>query len=302
MLGWLSRTSGNVRGTLWMVLATLVFAQMNALVKYVGHDLHGFEIAFFRAVFGFLVLVPVIIGAGGLRVFHTRKPLLHLWRAVSGCGAMLCFFYSLTRLPLANATALSFSQPLFLLAMAPFLLQEKVGWHRWAAALVGFAGVVIAAQPGAEGFTAASFAAIGGALFMALAVVSVKVMSRTEAPLTILAYFSLSIIFTTFVPSIPVWRTPSPVQLASLALIGAMGSLGQYLYIRAYRAGDASVVAPFNFLQLPFAMLLGFICFAEIPAAATLAGGGIIVAAVLYIMRREAKVHSRVEQMPPPAA
>jgi len=127
MLGWLSRTSGNVRGTLWMVLAALVFAQMNALIKYVGRDLHGFEVAFFRAVFGFLALLPVIVGAGGLRVFHTRKPLLHLWRAASGCGALLCFFYALTRLPLANATALSFSQPLFLLAMAPLILKEQVG-------------------------------------------------------------------------------------------------------------------------------------------------------------------------------
>ncbi|WP_337996496.1 DMT family transporter [Oleispirillum naphthae] len=302
MLGWLARTSGNVRGALWMVLAVCLFSQMNALIKYVGQDLHPFEVAFFRAVFGFLVLLPVIAGSGGMRVFATRKPLFHLWRAASGCGAMLCFFYTLTHLPLANATALSFSQPLFLLAMAPLLLKEKVGWHRWAAALVGFSGVVIAARPGAEGFSPAAFIAVGGAFFMALAMVSVKVMSRTEAPLTILSYFSLSIIFTTLVPAIPVWRTPTAAQTAWLALIGLMGSIGQYLYIRSYRAGDASVVAPFNFLQLPVSAVLGFAVFAEIPAATTLAGGGIIVASVLYIMRREAKTHARVEDIPPPAA
>jgi len=300
MLGWLTRASGNVRGALWMVLAALLFSQMNALIKYVGHDLHPFEVAFFRAVFGFLVLIPVIAGAGGLRVFHTRKLHLHAWRAGSGCGALLCFFYTLTHLPLANATALSFSQPLFLLAMAPLLLREKVGWHRWIAALVGFSGVVIAARPGAEGFTVASFAAIGAAIFMALAMASVKVMSRTEAPLTILAYFSLSIVFTTFIPTLSVWRTPTAEQTAWLALIGLMGSIGQYLYIRSYRAGDASVVAPFNFLQLPFAALLGVVFFAELPSATTLAGGGIIVASVLYIMRRETKAHSRVEPVPPP--
>ncbi len=215
MLGWLARASGNVRGTLWMVLAAFVFAQMNALIKYVGHDLHGFEVAFFRALFGFVSLLPVIVSAGGARVFRTDNLKMHGLRALSGGFTMLCFFYAMTHLPLANATALSFSQPLFLLALAPFLLKERVGWHRGLAAGVG-----------------------------------------------------------------------------------GLGSLGQYLYIRAYRAGDASAVAPFNFLQLPFAAALGFVLFAEELSVATLIGGTLIVVSVLYIMRREAILHRRRPVIP----
>ncbi len=300
MLGWLARAPGNLRGTLWMAVAALVFAAMNALVKSVGRDLHGFEIAFFRAVFGFLALLPMIVSAGGFSAFRTDNLKMHGLRALFGGITMLCFFYAMTRLPLANATALSFSQPLFLLALAPFLLKERVGWHRCLAAAAGFAGVVIAARPGAAGFSAASFAAVGGALSMAFAMVCVKKLSAADRPLAILAFFSASAILTTLPPALSVWKTPDGAQLAWLALIGGMGSLGQYLYIRAYRVGEASVVAPFNFLQLPFAAALGLAVFAEEPGIATLAGGGLIVASVVYIMRREAIVHRKAVSAPPP--
>ncbi len=302
MLGWIARAPGNVRGALWMAIAAFVFAAMNALIKYVGHGLHGFEIAFFRALFGFLALLPAIAAAGGTAVFRTDRLKMHGLRALFGGITMLCFFYAMTRLPLANATALSFSQPLFMLALAPFLLDERVGWHRALAAVVGFAGVVIAARPGAAGFSAAAFAAIAGALFMTFAMVCVKKLSLTERPLAILAFFSASAILTTLPPALAVWRAPDTTQLLWLALIGGLGSLGQYMYVRAYRAGEASVVAPFNFLQLPFAAAWGVAAFAETPGTATLAGGGLIVASAIYIMRREAAVHRKNVSAPPAAS
>ncbi|MBN2751460.1 MAG: DMT family transporter, partial [Rhodospirillaceae bacterium] len=149
--------------------------------------------------------------------------------------------------------------------------------------------------------TAASFAAVAGAFSMAFAMVFVKFLSRTETSIAILAFFSLSAIFTTLIPTITVWQTPSLIQIGWLALVGGLGSMGQYLYIRAYRIGDASVVAPFNFLQLPFAACLGYLVFAEMPGHATLVGGSIIIVSVLYIMRREAVVHRKVNQIPPVA-
>jgi drug/metabolite transporter (DMT)-like permease len=301
MFGRIARAPGNLRGALWMAFAAFVFAGMNALIKSVGHDLHGFEIAFFRSLFGFVALVPMIAASGGWAIFRTRNLKMHGLRALFGGITMLCFFYAMTRLPLANATALSFSQPLFMLALAPVLLQERVGWHRALAAAVGFCGVAIAAGPGTAGFTVASFAAVAGAVSMAFAMVCVKKLSVTDRPLAILAYFSASTVFTTLPPTLTVWKTPDTTQLLWLALIGGLGSLGQYLYVRAYRVGEASVVAPFNFLQLPFAATWGFAAFAEAPGVATLAGGGLIVASVVYIMRREATVHRREVSVPPAA-
>jgi drug/metabolite transporter (DMT)-like permease len=292
---------GNVRGALWMALAALVFAMMNALIRRVGADIHGFEIAFFRSVFGVMFLAPIIASAGGLKVLKTAKPKLHAWRAVFGGSTMLLSFYAFTRLPLANATTLSFSQPLFLLALAPFLLGETVGWHRRIAAAVGFCGVLIAAQPGAAGFSVASVAMLAAALAMAFGMVCVKFLSRTDSSLSIMSWFSIAAVVFAFVPALLVWRTPTLAELALLVVMGALGTCGQYFYVRSYRVGEASVVAPFNFLQLPFAAGFGFLLFGETPGWSTLVGGVVIVASVLYIMRREAIVHRKVEPPLPPA-
>lgn len=300
MWRWVVGAPGNVRGTLWMALAALVFAMMNALIRRLGADIHGFEIAFFRSVFGLMFLVPMILSAGGFGILRTAKPGLHLWRAVFGGTTMLLSFYAFTRLPLANATTLTFSQPLFLLAIAPFLLGETVGWHRRIAAAVGFGGVLIAAQPGAEGFSIASVAMLVAALSMAFGMVCVKYLSRTDSSLSIVTWFSVAAVVVAIVPALAVWRTPTLAELGLLVATGALGTCGQYLYIRAYRVGEASVVAPFNFLQLPFAAGFGFALFGETPGWSTLAGGIVIVGSVLYIMRREAMLHRKSAPPVPP--
>lgn len=301
MWRYVTAAPGNVRGTLWMALAALVFAMMNALIRDLGADLHGFEIAFFRSVFGLMFLVPMIASSGGLKVLKTAKPKLHVLRAICGATTMLLSFYAFTRLPLANATTLTFSQPLFLLALAPFLLGETVGWHRRIAAAVGFGGVLIAAQPGAEGFSIASVAMLGAALAMAFGMVCVKFLSRTESSLSIMTWFSVAAVVAAAAPAAAVWQTPTLGELGVLVAMGALGTCGQYLYVRSYRVGEASVVAPFNFLQLPFAAGFGFVLFGETPGWSTLGGGVVIVASVLYIMRREAIVHRKVPPPVPPA-
>jgi len=285
-----------------MVCAALVFSQMNGLVKYLGRDLHGFEIAFFRSIFGFFALLPGIMSAGGIKAFHTKRPWLHTIRAVFGGITMLCLFYAMTRLPLANATALAFSQPLFMLILAPIFLHEKIGWHRSLAACFGFAGVLIIVQPGEMGFSIAAIGAITGAFTMACAMIVVKTLSKTELPVSIMSYFALSAIVVTGIPTIYVWVTPTWTQVLLMAVCGIVASFGQYLYIRSYKIGEASVVAPFNFLQLPFAGLLGYVAFSEMPARTTLIGGALIIAAALYIMRRESIVHNKVTPIPPPGA
>lgn len=283
----LAGASGNLRGALWMIAAALVFAAMNGLIRKVGQSLHGFEVAFVRAVFGCLFLVPVVLASGGLAVFRTRVPRLHALRAAFGGATMLLSFYGYARLPLAESTTLSFSAPLFMLVLGQLALGERVGWHRRIAVAVGFAGVVIAAQPGAHGVSAASAAMLASALLMACGMTCLKVLSRTESAVAMLVIFSAAVVIVTAIPAALVWRTPTPEETLWLAAIAALGTLGQYLYIRSCRAGEASLVAAFDFLQLPFAVAIGASAFGERPETATLAGGAVIVASGLYILRRE---------------
>jgi len=293
MLSWIKAAPANVRASLWMIAAAVVFSNMSGLVKFLGQDLHGFEIAFLRSIFGFLVLIPALHALGGLKAFQTQRPGLHLARCILGGVTMLCFFYSMTELPLANAKTLSFSQPLFMLLLAPFFLNEKIGWHRGFAAVIGFTGLIIAAQPGSLQYTDASFAAITGAVTMACAMIIVKKLSATEKPVTILAYFALAAIVVTAIPTYFVWKTPTWTQVGLSAVIGGMASFGQYLYIRAYKIGEASVVAPLSFLQIPFSGFVGYMAFAEVPTQATVIGGIIIVSSAIYITRREAMVKKK---------
>ena len=292
--------SPNLRGALWMVLAALFFSHMNAAIKFLGHDLHGFEVAFFRSVFGFLVLAPILLLHGPRRVFRTSRFGMHGLRTLTGGATMLTTFYAISILPLADSTCLSFSQPLFMLVLAVVLFQETVGWHRRIAALIGFAGVVIAARPGGEGISPAYVVAILGAFGQALAASCVKSLSTTEKPLTILAWFSAGMIVVTAGPAAAVFRPPRGTDWLWLATTGLLGSLAQYTMIRAYRVGEASVVAPFTFVQLVFAAALGFALFGDVPRPHTLIGALIIIASVVYIMRREAIVHRRVPTVPEP--
>lgn len=292
--------NGNIRGALWMVGAAMFFATMNGIIRMLGTSLHGFEIAFFRSLFGVAFLVPMVLAAGGPAILRTRRYGLHGLRAAFGTTTMLLSFYAFTQLPLANATTLTFSSPLFLLALAPLVLGETVGWHRRIAAAVGFVGVLIAAQPETQGFNLASAAMLTAAFSMACAMICVKSLSRTDHPLAILSIFSVIAVFVTFGPAVAVWRAPSLLELAWMVVAAGLGTGGQYCYIRSYRIGDASLVAPFNFLQLPFAAAIGVLAFGESPGMATLVGGLIIAASGLYIMHREAVVHRRTPMPPAP--
>lgn len=297
----LAEADGNLRGALWMTAAALVFALMNGLIRMVGQSLHGFEVAFLRSVFGCAFLVPAVIAAGGWAVFRTRVPGLHALRALFGGATMLLSFHAYTRLPLADSTTLGFSQPLFMLVLAQLVLGETVGWHRRIAAAVGFGGVVIAAHPGEAGLSAAAVAMLVAAFTMACGMVCVKSLARTESPLAILTIFSVAVVFIDAVPAALVWRTPTLGETLWLVVIAGLGTLGQYLYIRSYRVGEASLVAPFTFLQLPFAVGIGVTLFGESPGLSTFVGGAIIVGSGLYIMHRE-RLKRRAPAPLPPAA
>lgn len=289
LAGWWLALPANVRGALWILAASILFSCMAATVKTVGARLDSFQIAFFRCAFGLIAILPFMLRAGP-QVFRTRRPVLHIVRALTGLTAMFCGFYSITHLPLADATAISFAKPLFMILLAVLFLGETVRWRRWTATAVGFAGVLVMINPGENGLNPAMAAALVGTLCVAVVVVLVKRLSATEAPLTILFTFGLVSTAVSALPAAYVWQTPTWLELTLLILIGCLGAAGQSCAIRGFRVGEATAVVPFDYSRLLFAGALGYALFGDVPTANTLAGAALIVASTLYIALREARL------------
>lgn len=277
--------SGNVRGALWLLLAAGFFAAMHGLIKALGAGLHPFEIVFFRSLFGLLALLPFVAGTGREAV-AMRRPALHLLRAALGLGSMAAGFSALTLLPLASAVSFQFTKPLFMMILAALFLGEPLRGRRSLATAAGFAGVLIMLRPGEGGWQWASLLALAGALLMALVMTTVKKMTETERPLAIVFWFSMLATLGALAPALWVWRTPGWAELGLLALMGTAGTLAQYCTVRAYRVGEASVVTPMDYAQMPFAVLIGWLAFAELPDGWTLAGAAVIAVSSLYVVRR----------------
>jgi drug/metabolite transporter (DMT)-like permease len=281
--------SPNTQGALWIVISCVLFSIMQAEVKLLGARLDTFQIAFFRCAFGLAVILPFMVKAGPA-VFRTKRPLAHFLRGCLGASAMACGFYSVTHMPLADATAISFAKPLFMIVLAVLFLNEQVRWRRWSATAVGFVGVLIMVQPGSSEIGFASGVALLGTFFVALVVVVVKKLAETESPLTIL--FSFGIISTSImtIPAILVWQQPTWTEMAMLLAVGTLGSAGQACAVKGFKVGEATAVVPFDYSRLIFAGFIGYWLFADVPGIHTLAGAALIVTSTLYIARREAQL------------
>lgn len=277
----------NAFGILLVVCASAFFACMHASVRHVAADMHPFEVGFFRNLFGFLFFAPVMMRSG-LRLLHTQRFGLHVFRGSINGVSMLCWFYALAVMPLADATSLSLSGPLFVTLGAIFILGEKVRLRRWLALGAGIVGTLIIVRPGFEDISLGAILVLSSAVLVAGSKICAKSLSRTDGTATIVAYMSLMMTVVTLVPAVLVWQWPTLVEIAWLVLIGVLGSIGHVLVVRAYKYADVSAVEPVAFARLIFAAGIGYLAFGEVPDAWIWLGGGIIVVATTYIAHREA--------------
>jgi drug/metabolite transporter (DMT)-like permease len=284
-----SALAPNVRGSLWILASAFAFSLMNAIIKHLGSELHAFEIAFFRALLGIILIAPFAL-RWGLAGLKTSRPILHLFRSLMSICAMLTYFYALANMPLAAAVGIAFSKPLFTVVFAVLFLDEKVGWRRWLATLFGFAGVLVMLNPTGGELGLPAISNLVSSLVMGIVMILVKKMTDTEQASTMLFYFSLAAAMGSGIAMVPFWVTPGPDLYLVLLALGIVGTLGQYFLTRAYRAGDASAITPMDYFQLLFAAMLGLAFFGEIPDIRTAIGGLMIVASNLYIMHRNAKL------------
>ena len=214
-------------------------------------------------------------------------------RCVIGIISMLAGFWALVHLPLAQAVALSYSTPLFITIGAVLVLGEVVRARRWTALVAGFVGVLIIVQPGSTAFSFGVLIALLAALMSASVAISIKFLSRTEAPDTIVLYTTLIWVPLSLLPSLPYWGWPSPMVWLWVALAGFLGTAAHMLWTRAIRLAEASVIAPIGFVQLPVVAVLAWLIFGETVGVATVVGSAIIFTSTIYIARREAKLERR---------
>ena len=281
----------SLRGMAFMSLAALMLTGVNALIRDLSSDMHPYEIAFFRNFFGFLVLLPVFLRRG-LQPLRTGRLGLHALRGVVHATSSLMFFYALSITPLAKATALKFSAPLFGTLLALVVLGEAVRARRVTALLIGFAGTLVILRPGIADVDQGSLLVLGSAAIFATAMVIIKVLSRTESSLTITLYMGVFLSPLTLIAALPYWHAPTLEQLLWLAFMGAIGSIGQMSLAQSFKEADATAVFPFDFTKLLWAAVIGYFLFGEIPDVWTWLGGAMIFSAVAYIAYRESTLRT----------
>ncbi|WP_296494955.1 DMT family transporter [Phenylobacterium sp.] len=276
-------------GILLRVLAMALMAMLAAIVKACAErGVPVLEIIFFRNAFAFIPVMLYIWRTSGFGVLRTRRPGAHLTRSAVGLTGMICGFTAVSLLPLTQSTAISFSAPLFMVALSALILKEPVGLHRWAAVAVGFVGVLIMVHPDPRHFVGVGVLfAIAAAVGSAGAMIAIREISRTEPGPTIVFYFTLAGT-AVGLASLPFgWVMPSPGVLALLVAAGLIGGTGQLLLTEAIRRAPVAVVAPFDYTQLVWAGLIGFLVWGETPAILTLIGAMVVAASSTYILWRE---------------
>ncbi len=274
-----------------MILGCAFFAAMAGLIRYGSEGLHPFQLAFLRSAFGILFMLPWLYrhGFAGLR---SRRMGLISVRGVTAAGAMFCFFWALSVMPLAEAIALSFTSPFFVTILAVIFLNEIVRARRWSAVIVGFLGAMIILRPGSCSIDWPALAVLLSALMMAGSIICIKKLSETEPTSAIYMWMVIYLAPITFVPAIFVWKDPTWPQIGIAALIGLAGTLGHLLTTKAFSLADTTALIPFDFARLIFAALVGYAFFNQTPDIWTWVGATVIALAGVYIAHREARASS----------
>jgi drug/metabolite transporter (DMT)-like permease len=277
---------GNLRAIAWMLLSTLMLISMQASARHVSGSLHPFEVVFFTNLFGIFVVLPSFV-RHGLEPLRTSRFRLHALRAGLQLSGMLMFFTGLTLTPLAVATSLYFTAPIFASILASFIFRESIGVKRWAAILFGFAGTMVVLRPGLEEIGIGAPLIVVASMLWAGALLTIKATSRTDSSITITSYVVLLITPLSLVPALFFWQWPTWDQLSWLLLIGLLQNGGQMILAQALREGDTVVIMPFDFVRLIWATAIAWVAFSEIPDLFTWIGGIMIFASVVYIADRE---------------
>jgi drug/metabolite transporter (DMT)-like permease len=275
------------KGVFLILLATLCIVLMNTCAK-VSSVAHGpVEMVFYRGVVALGLLVPYMLVTCPVSVFQTRRIGAHLYRATVGNIGVGLVFWAYSLLPMANATSLLFAAPLFVTALSPLLLKERVDGGRWMAVAVGFGGTLLISRPSVSLLAdPASMVGLGAALCMALVDMALRNLGRTEDPLTTVFYFILGGVILSAPYTLAYGTLPDGRILPWIAGIGVFTAIQQMAKTAAFRFAEASFLAPYTYTAIVWATLAGWLLWRELVTVQVMAGTGVVIASNLFILRR----------------
>lgn len=281
---------------LWAVASGMALQTMNAVMRLMALELHSMQAQFLRALFGLIVMLPVIavgIRQSGWRSYWPKDMRGQWLRGLAHTVATLLFFLALPHLPLADSTAIGFTTPLFILLGAALFLGEKVTRARWLATLVGFGGVLVVLLPHLGGFGGGgywSLVMLAASPAFATSFLLAKVLTRRDRSSVLVVWQALTVSILSLPLALAVWEPPTLRQWTIFLFAGLLGSTAHYCINRAMEKVDISALQSVRFLDLIWSSMLGFLMFGNMPAPTALVGGAVIVVAVAAVARYEARV------------
>lgn len=287
-----------VEGVLWMLATTLAFVGVNGIVRYLGTDLPAAQSAFIRFAFGLLFLGPALWSMRGMQLPQGIWPLF-LWRGALHVAAVILWFWAMARVPVAEMAAIGFLNPVIVLVIAGLLLGEGLGRGRVVSVLVALVGALIVLRPGLREVSAGHLSQLAATLCFAVSYIFAKRLSGLAPASVVVAVLSVTVAAGLAPIAARVWQPVSPAQLAWLAAVAALATLGHYTMTRAFRAAPLAVTQPVTFLQILWATLLGTLVFAEPVDGFVILGGAMIVGAVSLNTWAEAR-KGRIPPQPEP--
>lgn len=289
----LPKISDSSKGIFFILSTQLCFAISNAFVKAMGVSMSAMDVLFYRHVIFLIPFIGYLLVTRGIdgtkRAFYTKRQGLQAFRGIVGCVGLWLIFYSFKRLPLAEASAFTFSGTLFVTMLAVPILKETIGWRRWIAVIVGFLGILLIASPSTDAVVSLSLIAVGagilGAFLDAISLVYSRDLGKTDNSLTIFLYYSVWGIVASFCLT---GFTPQALTMETFWIVvgvTAFSAVGQYFVTLAFVYAEASLIAPLIYTLLAWSALIGYLYWGEVPDMDTLIGASIVIAAGIFVTR-----------------
>jgi drug/metabolite transporter (DMT)-like permease len=276
-----------IRGAAWMLLAAVMFTCMNGTIRVLTEELPAAQVVFFRNLFGLMFMLPWLL-RNGLSMLQSKNQWLHVGRAAIAYLSMLCWFSAVSLMPLAEATAVTFTGPIFSTIAAVLILGEVVRVRRWSAMAVGLAGTIVVLRPGFDAIGLPELLVLGNAVIGGVGTVMVKHLTRTESASAIVTFLTAYTTPLALIPALFVWVTPSWTAAAWVLVMSFVAVIAHYALTRAFAVADTSFVMAFDYARLPLVALMAWLAFGEAPDLWTWIGGAMIIGSVIYIAHREA--------------
>ena len=280
-----------LKGILWMLLTTIFFVLVTAIVKFIGSDIPAAQAAFIRYVIGTLVLLPFIVPIIN-KNFGRQNIIIFSLRGLAHGLAVMLWFYAISRIPIAEVTAISYTAPIYISIGAAIFFGEKFASRRIIAIIIAFLGTLIILRPGFNQISIGQIAQILTAPLFAISFLLTKKLSETMNSIVIVCMLSVYVTLILLPPAIMVWVHPTINDIIGLGIVAILATLGHLTLTQAIKTAPLTLTQPISYLQLIWATLIGLYFFSETIDLFVLIGGGIIILSVTYISFREIKINS----------